>query len=45
MEEIPDLNKYLGKIETAELVSKTVPETKCKIEIMGRKIYDFGGEE
>lgn len=31
-EEIPDLAKYLPEdIETVELVSKTVPPTKCKI--------------
>lgn len=31
-EEIPDLAKYLPDItETADLVSKTIPPTKCKI--------------
>lgn len=31
-EEIPDLAKFLPEdIETAELVSKTVPPTNCKI--------------
>lgn len=32
IEEIPGLAKYLPmEVETADLVSKTIPPTKCKI--------------
>ena len=37
-EEIPDLAKYLpDEVETADLISKTVPPTKCKIKKGVRK--------